>query len=210
MISYCYSLLFGLNGIFQLISSGLSILWYGYRYRATLCTGQLHPITVCRTVVLGVRWSCVECHYVFLLLIPTQSAISSWWLRLLLGFYVHCIYSELHLMLFETRLLWFYNNVPPLDVSSPGYYRWIMMTSSNGIFFPRYWPFVQGIHRSPGEFPHKGQWRGALKFSLICARINGWVNNREVGDLRRHKAHCDVIVMKLSRTRYLRTPSCHV
>ena len=43
--------------------------------------------------------------------------------------------------------------------------------------------------------PHKGQWRGALKFSLICARINGWVNNREAGDLRRHQAHCDVIVM---------------
>ena len=135
MISYCFSFLFGFNCIFQLNSSGFSILWYGYRYRATLWTGQLHPITVCRTVVLGVRWSCVECHYVFLLLIPSQSAISSWWLRLLLGFYVHCIYSELHLMLFETRLLWFYNNVPPLDVSSPGYYRWVMMTSSNGNFF---------------------------------------------------------------------------
>ena len=47
-----------------------------------------------------------------------------------------------------------------------------------------------------GEFPHKGQWRGALMFSLICARINGWVNNREAGDLRRHPTHCDVIVMK--------------
>ena len=43
--------------------------------------------------------------------------------------------------------------------------------------------------------PHKGQWRGALMFSLICARINGWVNNREAGDLRRHPVHCDVIVM---------------
>ena len=26
--------------------------------------------------------------------------------------------------------------------------------------------------------------------------INGWVNNREAGDLRRYRAHCDVIVMK--------------
>ena len=43
--------------------------------------------------------------------------------------------------------------------------------------------------------PHKGQWRGALMFSLICAWINGWVNNREAGDLRRHRAHCDVTVM---------------
>ena len=61
--------------------------------------------------------------------------------------------------------------------------------------FPRYWPFVWGIHRSPVNSPHKGQWRGALMFTLICARINGWVNNREAGDLRRYPAHCDVIVM---------------
>ena len=61
--------------------------------------------------------------------------------------------------------------------------------------FPRYWPFVRGIHRSPVNSPHKGQWRGALMFTLICARINGWVNNRKAGDLRRYRAHYDVIVM---------------
>ena len=61
--------------------------------------------------------------------------------------------------------------------------------------FPRYWPFVREIHRSPVNFPHKGQWRGALMFTLICARMNGWVNNREAGDLRRYLAHYDVIVM---------------
>ena len=61
--------------------------------------------------------------------------------------------------------------------------------------FPRNWPFVRGIHRSPVNSPHKGQWRGALMFTLICARINGWVNNREAGDLRRYRAHYDVIVM---------------
>ena len=60
--------------------------------------------------------------------------------------------------------------------------------------FPRYWPFVRGIHRSPVNSPHKGQWRGALMFSLICAWINAWVNTREAGDLRRHRAHY-VIVM---------------
>ena len=32
-------------------------------------------------------------------------------------------------------------------------------------------------------------------FSLICAQINGWVNNGEAGDLRRHRVHYDVIVM---------------
>ena len=51
--------------------------------------------------------------------------------------------------------------------------------------FPRYWPFVRGIHRSPVNSPHKGQWLGALMFTLICARINGWVNNREAGELKR-------------------------
>ena len=30
--------------------------------------------------------------------------------------------------------------------------------------FPRYWPFVRGIHRSPANSPHKGQWRRALIF----------------------------------------------
>ena len=56
---------------------------------------------------------------------------------------------------------------------------------------PRYWPFVWGIHRSQA----KVQWRGALMFTLICARINGWVNYREAGDLRRHRAHYGVTVM---------------
>ena len=61
--------------------------------------------------------------------------------------------------------------------------------------FPRYWPFVRGIYLSPMNSPHKGQWRGALMSSLICARINGWVNNNEAGDLRRHRTHYDVILM---------------
>ena len=39
--------------------------------------------------------------------------------------------------------------------------------------FPRYWPFVRGIHRSPVNSPHKGQWRGALMFTLSCVWING-------------------------------------
>ena len=64
------------------------------------------------------------------------------------------------------------------------------------LHIPRYWPFVRGIHRSPVNSPHKGQWGGALIFSLICAWINGGVNNREAGDLRRYRAHCDVIVIR--------------
>ena len=61
--------------------------------------------------------------------------------------------------------------------------------------FPHNWPFVQGIHRSLVNSPHKGQWRGALMFSLICIWINYWVNNREAGDLRCYRAHYDVIVL---------------
>ena len=34
-----------------------------------------------------------------------------------------------------------------------------------------YWLFVRGIHRWPVNSPHKGQWHGALMFSLICAWI---------------------------------------
>ena len=63
--------------------------------------------------------------------------------------------------------------------------------------FPRYRPFVRGIHRSTVNPPHKDQWHGALMFTLICARINGWVNNRKAGDLRRHRRHYDVIIMIL-------------
>ena len=54
---------------------------------------------------------------------------------------------------------------------------------------------MQGLHRSPVNWLHKGQWCGALMFSLICDWLNGWVNNREAGDLRHYRAHYDVTVM---------------
>ena len=61
--------------------------------------------------------------------------------------------------------------------------------------FPRSWPLVREIHRSPVNSPHKDQRRRALMFSLICVWINHWINNREAGDLRRYRAYYDVIVM---------------
>ena len=69
--------------------------------------------------------------------------------------------------------------------------------------FPRYWPFVRGIHRWPVNSPHKGKWRGALMFCMICAWINGWVNNSEAGDLRRHRAHYDVTAMIIIPVQHL-------
>ena len=63
-----------------------------------------------------------------------------------------------------------------------------IMTSSNGNIFR-----VTG--HLCGEFTGPRQWHGALMFALICVWINGWVNNREAGDMRRHRARYDVIVM---------------
>ena len=65
--------------------------------------------------------------------------------------------------------------------------------------FPRDLPFMRGIHRSPVNSPHKGEWRWALMFSLICVWINDWVNSRQAGDLRHHRAHYDVTLMHLNR-----------
>ena len=72
----------------------------------------------------------------------------------------------------------------------------LMMTSSNLMeTFSRYRPFVRGNHPPPVDSPHKGPWRGALMFSLICAWTNSWANNRGAGDLKRHRAHYNVTVI---------------
>ena len=55
--------------------------------------------------------------------------------------------------------------------------------------------FRAGHTMVTGEFPHKGQWRGTLIFSLICVRINGLVKKHKAADLGHHRAHYDVIVM---------------
>ena len=60
------------------------------------------------------------------------------------------------------------------------------------IHFPRYWPFMRG----PVNSLPIGRWRGALIFYLICSWISGWVNNHKAGDLRRHCAYYDGIVME--------------
>ena len=71
-----------------------------------------------------------------------------------------------------------------------------MMTSSNGSIFLVTGHFCGEITGHRWIPRTKGQWRGALMFSLICSLINGWVNNHEAGDLRRHRAHYDVIVIQ--------------
>ena len=72
--------------------------------------------------------------------------------------------------------------------------RYIVMTSSNGNIF-RVTGVCKGNPSVTGGFPHKGQWRGAVMFSLNCAWKNGQTNNRDAGDLIRHRAHYDVTVI---------------
>ena len=92
-----------------------------------------------------------------------------------------------------------FNTTPSINVNQVTRQgeRHICMESPTGVHddvikwkhFPRYWPF-------PVNSPHKAQWRGALMLSFICAGINGWgVTNREVDDLRPHRAYYDVSVM---------------
>ena len=64
--------------------------------------------------------------------------------------------------------------------------------------FPRYWPFVRGIHQWPVNSPHKDQWHEAFMTFLSAPWIKDWLNNRDTGDLRRHRIHYGVIVMILT------------
>ena len=61
--------------------------------------------------------------------------------------------------------------------------------------FLRCWSSVRGIHWWLVDSPHKGQWRRALMFSLMCTRTNGWANNRDVVNLIRQRVYCDVTVI---------------
>ena len=66
-----------------------------------------------------------------------------------------------------------------------------MMTSSNGNIFR----VIGLLCELPVNSQHKGQWRKALMFSFIYALNNILANNGDAGDLRRHRAQYDVIVM---------------
>ena len=61
--------------------------------------------------------------------------------------------------------------------------------------FPRHWPFVRGFHGSPVNSLTQARYAELWCYLWSAPWINGWVNNRKAGDLRRHRAHYDVIVM---------------
>ena len=88
-----------------------------------------------------------------------------------------------YLLTYDVSQKWFYNFLKGYD----DIIKWK--------HFPCYWTFVRGIHWSLVNSPHKGQSHGALMFSLTNSWMKSWVNNREAGDLRRHCADYDVIVM---------------
>ena len=67
----------------------------------------------------------------------------------------------------------------------------VMMTLSNGNFSA----LLALCEGSPVDSLYKGQWRGALIFSLICARTSCWSNNRNASDLRRRHTHNGVTVI---------------
>ena len=78
--------------------------------------------------------------------------------------------------------------IPVSGDNSESKYYIIMMTSSNGNIFR-----VTG--RLCGEFPTQRPMTRSFDVSLICAWKSRWVNNGKAGDLRRYRAHSDVIVM---------------
>ena len=110
-----------------------------------------------------------------------------------------CLKHKIYIYMFSWTILML---KPKLYTGRTRSLAWLITISSQGWWrhqwrhLPHSWPFVRGILRSPVNSPHRGQWRGALKFSLICPWTNGWVNNRDAGDLRRHRAHYGVIVMR--------------
>ena len=90
-----------------------------------------------------------------------------------------------------------------------------MMTWSNGNIFHVTGPLWGESPGNPLDCPHKGQWRGALMFSLVGAWTNGSANNRDACDLRRHRTNYDVTVMYLKKTSSMKyfiltnAHSCH-
>ena len=108
-------------------------------------------------------------------------SIASWIAKYVCRFFTRIHMT--HLFMFSGLLLWHWDTW------------WRHQTEA----FSALLALCAGNSTVPVNSPHKGQWRGALMFSLICARINNWVNNREAGDLRRHRGHYDVSVMNISQ-----------
>ena len=85
-------------------------------------------------------------------------------------------------------------------------YKIPMMTSPNGTIFRVTGYFCGELP----EFPIQRPVTRSLMFSLICSWINDWANNRKAGDLGRHHAHYDVVVMSRDRNKIPTNTSSNV
>ena len=75
----------------------------------------------------------------------------------------------------------------------------------------KWWRHQMETFPVTGRFPHKGQWRGTLMFSLICVWTNGWANNRNAGDFWDAIVHIMAslqCILEKRDTRYIPTKVC--
>ena len=100
-----------------------------------------------------------------------------------------CLISMLKIMVRTTNFI-------PLFHVDGGTCAYVSSTSSHHQMetFSALLAICAGNSSVPGEFPTQRPVTRSFDV-LVCARIKGWVNSREAGDLRRHRAHYDVIVM---------------
>ena len=74
-------------------------------------------------------------------------------------------------------------------------------------YFPRYWVFVRELHRL--ILLTKASDAELWCFPWSTPEQNGWANNQDAGDLKRHRAHYDIIVMKQYDDAF-RAPSLYI
>ena len=106
--------------------------------------------------------------------------VYTWWIVILYIFMLNkfCLSPESWVLSPESWVQYWPTSISPYwkinsEYKVPQYFRVPQTTYHHDVIkwkhFLRYWPFVRGIHRSTMNSPHKGQWFGALIFSLICA-----------------------------------------
>ena len=107
---------------------------------------------------------------------------------------------HMHFPLFSLILLGLKSYPPPQSrLFGFGFFPWLggLLRTMAGELSVFNWTVTWWRHQmetfSSVNSPRKGRWRRAL---MIFAWLNGWVNNREAGDLRRHRAHYDIKVME--------------
>ena len=160
----------------------------------TLCLRSVQNHSACLTFIKN--HSIIECMLVY-------AWVFQWGIRLLILVVLNSSMNRKNIYL---NILSFVNTgmAKVIENCLPG--RQVLVYSSQSWWrhqsetFSALLALCAGNSPVPVNSPLKGQWRGALIFSYICARINDWVNNREAGDLRRHRGHYDVIVMWNTRT----------